>query len=270
MSTVTNWLIGFWMMKVFSLFLLLSFKPLWACELKQDTVSLSAPITGILEFMGLLESPRLKAISLFHPVAETKKEKLSGGLFLSQKTIDRFKSHVVYFDESRELNERLKNITQRIEVSTRSQTPFAVTRSSLEKLEPNLMKCDDQIAKLQAWLDREESWNQSQPDLQTTYFFLGTLSPSRWPEYLMVRDGFVLGLIETRKLKTFDSDLAYVRWGEKWKKTLKFERLVGLAEAKVPRVEKLSSTMYNFYFPGALTPGIYQIRFLRFMRENWP
>ena len=257
-------------MKVFSLLFFLFLKPLCACELKQDTVSLSAPITGILEFMGLLESPRLKAISLFHPVAETKKEKLSGGLFLSQKTIDRFKSHVVYFDESRELNERLKAIPQRIEISTRSQTPFAVTRASLEKLKPNLGNCDDQISQLQAWVDGEESWNRSRPSLETTYFFLGTLSPSRWPEYLMVRDGFVLSLIESRQLKTFDSDLAYVRWGEKWKKTVKLERLVGLVEKKIPRVEKLSPTMYNFYFPGALTPGIYQIRFLRFMRENWP
>ncbi len=257
-------------MKAFSSFILFIITPLWACELKQDTVSLSAPITGILEFMNLLESPKLHAISLFHPVRETKKEKLSGGLFLSQKTIDRFKQHVVYFDESRELKERLKLIDQKIEISTRSQTPFTVTRLGLEKLKSNLVNCDEKMSQLLSWVKDEEEWHRGQSRLPKSYFFLGPINLDRWPEYVIVRDGFVLSLIESKKLETFESELSYVRWGEKWKKTVKDERLIGLAEDKSSRVEKIAPNVFNFYYPGALTPGVYQIRFLRFLRENWP
>ncbi len=258
------------MMKVFSFIFLFFTTHLWACELKRDTVSLSAPVTGVLEFMGLLESPRLHAVSLFHPIGESKKEKLSGGLFLSQKTIDRFKTHVVYFDESRELKERLKVISHKVEVLTRLKTPFEVTRLSIESLKSNLFNCEQKISQLLQWVESEEQWNREQPALPKTFFFLGSLSKNRWPEYLVVRDGFVLSLIELKKLSTFDSALAYVRWGEKWKKSLKDERIIGLIEDKTSRVEKVKAEMFNFYFPGALTPGIYQIRFMRFMREKWP
>lgn len=258
------------MKKVFSFFTILWCSSIWACELKQDTVSLSAPVTGVIEFLGLLESPRLKAISLFHPVQASKLEKLSGGLFLSQKTIERFKTHVIYFDESRELKERLAVAGLKVEVRTRSLTPFAATRRALSLLAPNLYGCEKKSALLEDWLKSEETWQKAQPALGKIYFFLGAISSERWPEYLMVRDGFVLSLLEWKKLTTFESELAYVRWGEKWKKSLGSERLVGLMEAEKSRVEKISEVKSNFYFPGALTPGIHQIRFMRFLRENLP
>lgn len=248
----------------------LPYSTLWCCELKRETVSLSGPITGLLEHLDLLESPKLKAISLFHPVPEFKKEKLGGGLFLSQKTTDRYQDHLFYFDKSRELAERLKKIKNKTEILTRSQTPFVITTLSLEKLKDNLVGCEGKIKELLAWIEKEEAWHRKQRKLEKSFFFLGALNLDRWPEYLIVRDGFVLSLIEQKKLETFESDLSYVRWGEKWKKNLKREKLIGIAEADKSKVEKLNSQIANFYFPGALTPGIYQIKFMRFMRENWP
>lgn len=259
------------MKKVFKLLILLSlpYGTLWCCDLKRDTVSLSGPITGLLEHLKLLDSPKLKAISLFHPVFQFKKEKLGGGLFLSQKTLEKYHDHLFYFDESRELAERLNKIKNKTEILTRSQTPFVITRWSLEKLKDNLDGCEEKIKQLLNWVESEEKWQNQQTKVEKSFFFLGALSLERWPEYLIVNDGFVLSLIELKKIETFDSDLSYVRWGEKWKKKLSNERLVGIAEAKVNKIENINSLMTNFYFPGALTPGIYQIKFMRFMRENW-
>ena len=273
MSTAINSPTDCLMKKVFSLlFILLNpISTLWCCELQRDTVSLSGPVTGLLKELDLLNSPKLKAISLFHPVGDVKIEKLGGGLFLAQKTLDKFKDSTFYFDESRELSERLKKIKNKTEVITRSETPFVITKWSLEKLKDNLIGCEMKIKSLENWIEAEEKWHKLQPaSKETIFFFLGAITLDRWPEYLIVRDGFVLSFIQNKKVKTFESDLAYVRWGEKWKKSLKGERLIGIAEAESARVEKLASGIFNFYYPGALTPGIYQIKFMRYLREMWP
>jgi hypothetical protein len=257
------------MMKVFSLALFFLWTPLWACSLKRQIISLSAPITGALEELGLLEDKELIAVSLFHPVKKHHGEKWGGGIFLSQKVLKQYGNAVIFFDESQELHLRLKEVVEKVEIKTRHLDPFVVAESALSKLAPYLLNCERKMSGYQKMVEEEKKWHQSQAPLRKKYiFFLGEMLPNRWPEYVMANDGFVKFWRDQKKLISFPSELAYVRWGEKWKKELADEVLVGIreAEAGASFSVKRQDRIINISAPGALAPGIYQ---LRFMRQLW-
>lgn len=256
-------------MKAFSLLVLLlaSTAASAVCGLRAPTVSLSAPVTALLEDLALLGHPQLKAISMFHAVqSPTSVPRLGGGLFLSQKTLAQFAGHTIFFDESGELQRRLgaRPELSTISVRTRSLDPFEVTFQALEQLHAQLVGCEAEVAALREKYLAERTWLVAQkPFSRRMYFFLGEVTTSKWPELLMVADGPVLFWTRHGKLRTFASELAYVRWGEKWKKSLApSDLLVGLAESKAPfAVEKTAH--WNARGPGVLTPGPGQIRFMR-------
>ncbi len=261
-------------MKAFSFLFFIWASTTFACELKSETVSLSAPITGLLEDLQLLSDKKLIAISLFHPLkVDTKLERLGGGLFLSQKSLKRFQKMNLFFDESGEMKRRLTEaqIAGAIEVQTRSLDPFEVIDRALKKLTPYLKKCEAKLSALKNFYLNEQDWLLRQPAFkQPMYFFLGEMKQENWPDLLMVQDGPVLFWLRHKKLKTIDSPLAYVRWGEKWKKSLtKESQLIGLihsSDAKEFSIEK--QTYWNVTSAGALTPGPWQVRFMRQFVES--
>lgn len=261
-------------MKAFSFLILFWSSTLFACELKSEIVSLSAPITGVLEDLQLLSDKKLIAISLFHPLQnESKIERLGGGLFLSQKSLKRFQKMSIFFDESGEMKRRLSeaHIVGVNEVQTRSLDPFEVVERALAKLTPFLKNCEEKVGALKTHYLIEQDWLLRQPAFkQPMYFFLGEMKENNWPDLLMVQDGPVLFWLKHKKLKTIESPLAYVRWGEKWKKSLtENSQLIGLvhtSDAKKFSVEK--QTYWNVTSAGALTPGPWQIRFMRKFVES--
>lgn len=275
MSTVIAWPIACLMMKVFSFLFFIWASTTFACELKSETVSLSAPITGVLEDLKLLSDKNLIAISMFHPLKdETKIERLGGGLFLSQKSLKRFQKMTIFFDESGEMKRRLTeaHIAGVIEVQTRSLDPFEVVERAIVKLTPYLKNCDDKLSALKTHYLSEKDWLLQQTAFKNPmYFFLGELKENNWPDLLMVQDGPVLFWLKHKKIKTIESPLAYVRWGEKWKKSLtKEDQLIGLihsSDTKKFSIEK--QTYWNVTSAGALTPGPWQIRFMRQFVEQW-
>lgn len=264
-------------MKVFSLFLLLfPFFSQANCRLKSDIVSLSAPVTGVLKELSLLEDKRLKAISLFHPVerSEFKGERIGGGVFLSQKNLKKFSGWTVFFDESGETKRRLKSLKSKLEVKTRSLDPFEVTLQTLSTLEKWLKDCDREILRVKLWVASEkEELLKLKTFRHPLYFFLGKIKNGKLPDLMMVGDGPVLFWKRHQKIKTHESSLAYLRWGEKWRKSLpKDAVMVGIIELKVGekfRLEKGEGRLWNVYDVGALTPGPAQIHFMHRFAETW-
>lgn len=261
-------------MKAFSLLVLLlaTTTASAVCGLRGPTVSLSAPVTALLEDLNLIGHPQLKAISMFHALqSPTSVPRLGGGLFLSQKTLAQFAGHTIFFDESGELQRRLSDTPKlkAISVRTRSLDPFEVTFQALEQLRSQLVGCDADVSALRERYLAEQAWLIAQkPFPRRMFFFLGEVTSSKWPELLMVADGPVLFWTRHRKLQTFPSELAYVRWGEKWKKGLASgDVLVGLVESQGAfSLEK--ALHWNARGPGVLTPGPGQIRFMRQFVES--
>lgn len=266
------------MLRAFSLLLLMLSNATWACAPRTRIVSLSAPITGVLRELGLLSSPQLVAVSLFHPLREEEfaGQRLGGGLYLSKREMTKFQDAVVFFDQSDELSRRLRELPfkQQIEVPTRGLDPFEVSDLALKALAPVLQDCAVSMAQFQSWLAREKAFlNERGAFPWELFFFLGEIRGDKLPPLMIVRDGPVLFWLSHAKLKTLQSDLSYVSWGEKWKNGLKgAERFVGLVQAKPTdtfRIERLGPNHFNIHDPMVLSPGSWQIHFMRRFVEQF-
>lgn len=266
------------MLKAFSFLILLS-TTAEACRLKRDVVSISAPVTGVLRELGLLLDPNLKAISLFHPVGPTEftGPRLGGGLFLSKKEMSAYKNAAFFYDQSAELSRRLKRIPlqRRSQIQTRGLDPFAVTEAALDSLTEELTNCDDQTNKFRAWLKSEKEFLTNRAPFKTQmYFFLGEIQGTKLPHLMIVQDGPVLFWLRAGKLKTLATDLSYVSWGEKWRSSLKgSEKLFGLVMSKPGttfKLTQLNTNHANVFDPEVLSPGPWQIRFMRRFVEQVP
>lgn len=266
------------MLKVFSFIFCLSALPSWACRLKQDIVSISAPVTGVLKELELLNDPHLKAISLFHPLKESefKGARLGGGLFLSQKGMAPYKETIFFYDQSAEITKRVKLLPfkRRVQVLTRGFDPFVISSMALTVLSDVLIGCEAKVSRFQTWMKNEREFQISHKAFSgEIYFFLGEIRAGKLPQLLMVKDGPISFWIRHGKVKTFDSPLSYVSWGEKWKKSLSgTERLVGLVQSKANedfRIEKITDKQMNVYDPYVLSPGPWQIHFMRHFAKGF-
>jgi hypothetical protein len=266
------------MKKAFSLFALLWALPIFACQIKHEIISLSAPVTGVLAELELLDDSRLKGISLFHPIDKKsfKGTRFGGGVFLAQKTLKAFKDKTVFFDESGETARRLKQagLTKTVQIKTRGLDPFEVTEKTLKMLEAHLSNCPTEVLRLRLWAANEKQYLLAQKKLQhPIYFFLGEIRGNKLPELMMVNDGPVLFWTRNDRIRSFDSTLAYVRWGEKWRRALTGqEALVGISELKPGskfELYKGEGRLWNVKDVGALTPGPSQIRFMRHFTDTW-
>jgi hypothetical protein len=262
------------MLKALSLLIALSSLEVRACHLKQPIVSLSAPVTGTLQEMGLLRDPQLLGISTFHPVGpeEFKGARLGGGLFLSAKGVAPYRRAHVFFDESEELTKRLKTLpfNGRTKIRTRQLDPFTVTEGALIALDRRLSNCEKKIADLRGWMQAQKTVLLSRAAFKAPiYFFIGTFHRGKWPELIMANDGPVAWWKAHGKLVSLDSPLVYVRWSEKWKASLSGQhRLVGLSSEGPTRTLPLGKSMFQIHDAEALSPGPAQIRFMRRLIET--
>jgi hypothetical protein len=250
----------------------------WACQIKQETVSLSGTVTSLLYELELLDDPRLKGISLFHPIEKNlfKGKRYPGGVMIAQKTLKELQGKTIFFDESSELAKRLKNagLTKLVEVKTRGLDPFESTENTLRRLEPYLSNCPTEVLRVRLWAANEKQYLLSRKKLRhPLFFFLGEIKGEKLPELMMVHDGPVLFWTRNDRIHTLKSDLPYVRWGEKWRKGLSEQAaFVGLAELKAGekfRLEKGPKRYWNVKDVGVLTPGPWQIRFMRKFVDTW-
>ena len=238
------------------------------CSLKanREYVSLSAPVTHLLEEFGLLNDSSLKAVSIFHTSQETGAKKLAGGIFLSPKVLEKHRQAVVFYDESRELGRSLaqNKIKRAVEVKTRGMDPFEANRSALEALTPYLKACGKKIEKLMNELETlKKELKQSKYGKRAVLFYLGKLKKNqRPPELIISNDGFVKFLKENG-LKTYPGELPYLSWSQRILKGLERPVFVGVEEARGDfSIVKVKENAYNLSAQGALSPGLKQARFL--------
>lgn len=237
------------------------------CRLSEKIVSLSGPVSMVLEELDLLGDPNLIALSKFHPIkGKTRATILAGGLFLSKKTLKTFGNSKIFFDKSRELRSILAKGPSKklVEVDTRDQDPFEAYNLSLIKLMNSLQFCHREVESLNDKISNIKQGLEEKPSTMNGVFFLGEIG-SKLPELIISNDGFVLFLRGQDSFKTYPSDLAYTAWSKKILNKLKSYKFFGIENGGLDNLEvqKLNKTYYNLKMRGVLVPGIRQIYFLR-------
>lgn len=255
--------------KVFILFFI-SFST-FACELTGPIISLSGPMTILIEEIGLLEDKNLKAVSAFHPLKKkTSAQILAGGLFLSNKVLKQYQHMYFFFDKSRELKQilhkaKVKNFK---EVNSVGVDNFDLIKALTLELRNHTEGCEQKFNDLELKLSNLKTSLLKSWKHKKIVFFLGKIS-SKLPELVMVNDGAMLFLKQHQLTKTYPSELAYVSWSQKELRKLKEYIFLGVQESKEykPKLEKVSTNRWNIYYQGSLTPGISQIYFLNYLNS---
>lgn len=258
------------MRRAFSLALfLITLKGALACKLvpSKTYVSFSAPITHLLEELKLLEDKSLKAISNYHSVQNSKVRKVHGGIFLAPKKLMQMKDSIVFYDESRELSRTLKysDVKGAVEVVTRDLDPFKAFDSSVQKLSPYLLGCNQVLRELKDKIDRinKEALKKNLPK-KTFVFYLGKISKTgKKPKLLIANDGIVKFLKEKLSMLSYPSNLSYVPPSSRILGGLSKTISIGLYESRDKlELTEVSTDTYNIGYPNSLKPGITQVYFL--------
>lgn len=262
-------------MRIFLSFLLFSELAGAACDFKpeiQKVYSLSGPITTGLSYLGLLNKPQVKGISVFYPATEKEfaGEFIPGGLFLSPESKKKFADSTVFFDESREMRKLLKG---GVGVETRNLLPLEVTELVISHLKPIVRDCEKEFANFRAdTLKEQQQISEKIKAPLPVVFFLGEFKGERPPEMVMVNDGVVKWLIQEKKIKTYPSELSYINWSAKILHALPEETyLIGIKDSgkeMEKKVQKHTKKKMTVIYPGALIPGIDQLKTWHYWLKN--
>lgn len=270
-------LILLWTKMAISFFSLLILMQAWqvrACELSEEVISLSGPVTMLFEELHLLEDPKLLGISKFHPVKKTSRkvrtQVLPGGLFLSKKKLKEFQGKKVFFDKSREFKTLLERsaIEDSVELDTRGKTPFEVFDISINSISKSLKNCSQRIYHLRGRVKKIKETLTLHLKIENAVFYLGAFG-RKIPELVIGNDGFVLSLKGLRGFSTYPSELAYIVWSKKEMNRLKGFYHYGVSDGSSGTLErkKIGNRRYNISMRGALIPGIRQIYFLEQLKR---
>lgn len=242
---------------------------IFACDFSKEigeVYSLSGVSTQMIQELGLLKSPKLKGVSIFHPVSkkEFTGKFLAGGQFISFSEMDSWKNALVFFDESRELKNILakKSNLKSIEVKTRSKLPLEVVRSFKVENENKFSGCDFSAVEEKLSIKLNEL-KKIIPKDKTVIVFLGKIQKNKFPELVMSNDGIVKYLVSEKVIKSYPSDLAYPNWSTRIMKSLDKDTIkIGLIDSGNdlnPKFEKVSEGVYNLTYPGGMIPGFGQV-----------
>jgi hypothetical protein len=266
-------------MKIFLSILLISSTALADCSFKKDVkkvVSLSGAISVILSEIGLLNSSAILGISHYHPVGPQKYsgKRYPGGIFLAPSTLDEFSGAAVFYDESRELKKILetrRNVTS-IEVKTRNLLPLEALEHSISVVLPFLTGCEGEVSRLRNHGQLlQDKLLERVPAGTKAYFYLGKINPPRFPELMMVQDGAVKLLQQEKKITTYPSPLSYVNWSSKiHNESTKDTLHVGIIDSGDREAIDLAKKgkFHNLTYPGALVPGLSQLRAFHFWANS--
>jgi len=258
------------MKTVFSFILLISSFQAFSCKIDRKIVSLSGPITMLLEELNLLSDKNLLAVSNFHPVTG-KMTKINGGLFIPASVLKKYKDAMIYFDKSNEFKKLLDHHKHKdySVLDTRDQDPFEAYLGTVVSLRRVLSLCDVELDKIEKRVLKIKNKLLSLK-INSLIFFLGEIK-SRYPQLVMANDGPVLFLKNIDGFKTYESDLAYAPWSQKMMNNYDKYIKLGISESdKKFDLKSIKPKEYNLYGRGALIPGLTQINFLdEFFSEEY-
>jgi hypothetical protein len=239
----------------------------FACQLNTNIVSLSNPITTLLEELELLHTGKVKAISSFHKTLKPfKGDALAGGIFLSKATLQKLSDSVVFFDASKEFEDSLKssNVKNYVKVKTIGEDPFTVSNSLISKIKPYVEGCEQNIKKISEKLVSVKSGLKKKLSRKKAkiIFFLGSCG-DKLPELVIVEDGFVKFLKDEKIIKTYPSELSYVTWSKKILNDLRgFQYFCIDTKASKYEFKVSKKDNVNISFGDAFNPGLAQVYFL--------
>lgn len=257
-------------MKIISFLLLFSTNLFAVCEFNAKVskiYSLSGPVTVALKELNLLKNPKLKALSIFHPVSKNEfaGEFIPGGIFVSREKMTEFNNSVVFYDESREMEKILKSMpaVQAVQVKTRGLIPHEVTKLVITNLRRYLAGCDEGLKAFEKKSKKAEEELLLKIKPVSVIFFIGQFINGKLPELMMVYDGVVKWLIMQNKIKTYPTKLAYVNWSAKILNEMPKGTLLVAMKDSGPslqkEIKKHSGNKITVIYPGSLVPGISQL-----------
>lgn len=254
------------MKTVISFFFLIYSSSLISCELKQNIVSLSGPMTMMLEETKLLEKPQVLAISKFHPVKNSTKKRLAGGVFLAKKTMEEYRNAIIFYDKSKNLSNSLGKVIPAenlIEINSREKDPFDVSIENLGILNRYVTNCSE-LNNLLVRLKKEKKQLSKLSFKKKAVFFLGTVK-KKLPQQVIANDGVVLFLKKHNGLKSYPSTLAYVPWSQKILKKLDGYSYIGMEDGSNDLLQRkdINHKRSDWKMRGIFIPGIRQVYLLK-------
>ncbi|MBA2404203.1 MAG: hypothetical protein H0V66_05480 [Bdellovibrionales bacterium] len=254
-----------------------SFSLVQACDFSREVksvYSLSGSVTLALRDFKLLKNPKLKGISVFHPIAakDFSGIYLPGGVFLSHDTIKGLSGSLLFYDESRELKRifsRYPGINA-VEIKTRSLAPLQVVEVLEKELRPHLKGCE--FSQLTTQLKTQlAELKKIVPKNLSILFLLGLIQNAKLPELVIVQDGVVKWMLEEKLISTYPSELAYVNWSAKILNALPGNTIrVGLKDSGHMMETKLEKKqqVVNLTYPGTFIPGSGQVEAMIYLFKN--
>lgn len=241
-----------------------------ACELNKKIVSLSGPLTTLLEELTLLKSKNLLAVSSLTPLSSNSiVQTVSGGMFISNKVLDKYSMATFFYDKSFELTKTIKrsSITAFNELETIGMSPFEVVNYLIKEISPYLNGCESKISKLNKELKVRKKRIKSKLVGKKLIFFLGEIdSRKKLPELVIANDGFSKFLISNSIIESYPSSLAYLSWSKKIINRLQSQKytFIGISQTTgaEDKVVYIDQKYLNIYMTGGLIPGLKQIKLL--------
>ncbi len=241
------------------------------CQFQSNikVVSLSAPVTYMLEQLDLLHSPQLVAVSNYHQLQQDYKhlKRLPGGEFISQQIVDQWSDHILLYDQSQRLSQILARNPRihLIEVVTRDLNWEQSFERVWSKLRPYLNSaCTTLLQNTRLkMINKMEQIKTLRSKPLAAVFFVGNCSQDPLPKLVMLQDGVLKDLIASGIIQTLKSPLAYLLWSERDLAEFKREHTpiyICLNSSPDMALKKSSlNQTWNFYHPHILNPGFPQL-----------
>lgn len=268
-------------MKIFlSLILIIVSQNLYAiCRFKTEikkVVSLSGPMTVLLNETSLINDRAFDGISIFNPVSEKtyKKKIYPGGIFLAHSALEGLSNGVVFYDESREVKRILeyRKDIKSIQIKTRGLMPLEVIDSLIQELSIFVTDCSGSFSKIRLKAEKlQEKLIETLPKNLEVVFYLGEFKSNRPPELIIVQDGVVKLLLNKNIIKTYPSDLSYINWSSKILSHMSAHTLhVGVVDSAMKDMREVKKNQGNMtiVYPGALVPGLSQLEAFLFWAQH--
>ncbi len=256
--------------------IIFSFQSFSKCKLNRDIVSLSGPLSFYLLELGLIDDPKLRAVSLYHDFLHKKFKGrwIGGGIYLSPKEFKKISGeYEIFLDESLEMKKRIDKLKKKVPavrsaqwIKTRGKSALAIVDELNFLIKENTDGCDEKIAIIKKKISETLTRLMNFKFLPMTHlFYLGVVKDFKNKKIMVANDLFLVNLKKNISFKSYPTSLEYLSPSSKILKSMQGKSIVfGLNSNKKKKFEFINSkkNIYNMFSFGLLSPGLSQIYFI--------
>jgi len=261
-------------MKTYKILFFIIFFPILSyskCRLKKshDYLLLSGPLLTLLNELHLEQDPSIKAVTEFSHLKSFKVPRINGGVFLSKKVLKQYKKPIVFFDKSISLSKTLDhyNVKEKISLNTLSQDPLETIDYLLKMIKPYLEDCEKNVASFLNDVQKLKTKILNIKSVKKYLFFLGRLEKNKLPELIIGNDNIAL-FFKRYFSYGLNTKMNYLPISKKFLKNNPTIHLIGI-NSGIKKILKMSNVRWNISYPGALTPGYDQLKFIDYFLSNF-